>query len=165
MKPDLNTSLSISGEMSPLPFSMPKLERKLKDQHTGLSVQTRPNLSLSLASKQVRPTSLHTSTPTRTSNIRLSLQTSGMSLVTGSFRGKCFKWKSQNRLLTHFRLNQSYVNDDSYLTSTESEGNLITPGGHHLPGRRKPFLFLPPSTIELSNSKSVDTTIPLENQE
>ena len=82
MKPDLNTSLSISGEISPLPFSMPKLERKLKDSQRGspgLAVQTRPNLSLSLASKQARPCSLHTSTPTRSANIRLALQTSGKS--------------------------------------------------------------------------------------
>ena len=83
MKPDLNTSLCISGEISPLPFSMPKLERKLKEKHErgspGLAVQTRPNLSLSIASKQARPCSLHTSTPTRSSNIRLALQTSGKS--------------------------------------------------------------------------------------
>ena len=37
----------------------------------------------------------------------------------------------------------------------------VTPGQR----RRKPLLFLPPSSIELSNSKSVDTSIPLENQE
>ena len=79
MKPDLNTSLSISGEMSPLPFSMPKLERKLKDKPgLPLAPQARPNLSLSLASKQPRPTSLHTSTPTRTSALRLSLHNSGI---------------------------------------------------------------------------------------
>ena len=79
MKPDLNTSLSISGEMSPLPFSMPKLERKLKDKPgLPLALQARPNLSLSLASKQPRPTSLHTSTPTRTSALRLSLHNSGI---------------------------------------------------------------------------------------
>ena len=87
MKPDLNTSLSISGEVSPLPFSMPKLERKLKDKHKESqgrltfpsAPQTRPNLSLSLAMKQPRPSSLHTSTPTRTSALRLSLHTSGKS--------------------------------------------------------------------------------------
>ena len=73
MKPDLNLSLSISGELSPLPFSMPKLERKLKD---GV---TRPSLNLSLPSKQARPLSLHTSTPARASSMRLPLQTSGES--------------------------------------------------------------------------------------
>ena len=80
MKPDLNTSLSISGELSPLPFSMPKLERKLRDKPgLPLAPQARPNLSLSLASKQPRPTSLHTSTPTRTTALRLSLHNSGIS--------------------------------------------------------------------------------------
>ena len=53
----------------------------------------------------------------------------------------------------------------SLLTSPESEGNLATPGGQHLTARRKPLLFLPPSTIELRNSETVDTSIPLENQE
>ena len=117
MKPDLNTSLSISGEMSPLPFSMPKLERKLKDQHKW-PAQTRPSLSLSIASKQPRPTSLHTSTPTRTSNIRLALHTSGKSpqhvLIWKIDISKCFTLESQNKSLSHFRLKQSYANNDSY---------------------------------------------------
>ena len=54
---------------------------------------------------------------------------------------------------------------DNKNTITESDSNLLSPGGRHLPIRSKPRLFLPPSTIELSRSESVDTSIPLENQE
>jgi len=116
LDPDLNTSLSSSGQMSPVPFSMPKLERKLAER-------SRPTVSLSMPSKAGRPLSLHSSTPARTTAMRLPLQTS------------------------------------------ESDTNLLSPAEQQLAVRRKPFLFLPPASIELSRSKSVDTSIPLESQE
>lgn len=75
MKPDLITSLNVSGDMSPLPFSMPKLDRKLAEL-------SRPPVSLSIASKQARPLSLHT--PTTITSLRLPLQASGQNYIFNS---------------------------------------------------------------------------------
>ena len=139
--------------MSPVPFSMPKLERKLAER-------SRPTVSLSMTSKAARPLSLHSSTPARTTAMRLPLQTSGnKDNEAKSIELNCIKKFFVAILLT---LVDAGCNKN---TIAESDTNLLSPAEQQLAVRRKPFLFLPPASIELSRSKSVDTSIPLESQE
>ena len=145
--------------MSPVPFSMPKLERKLAER-------SRPTVSLSMTSKAARPLSLHSSTPARTTAMRLPLQTSGnndneaKSIELNCIQMIFFFKKFFDAIL--FTLEDAGCNKN---TIAESDTNLLSPAEQQLAVRRKPFLFLPPASIELSRSKSVDTSIPLESQE
>ena len=90
-KPSLN--FLSENDLSDLPFSMPKLQRKMKESGghgLGLPLvprsvfpppqppEARPSLDLGLASRQSRPVSLHASTPSHSAISQLKLPLRGI---------------------------------------------------------------------------------------
>jgi len=147
---DLNPSLNFPGEndLSNLPFSMPKLERRLKESRQSLVISSltnhlvsapppskKPSLNLNIPARQTRvtrPISLHSTCHVSTPNV-------------------------SNPAISQLKLPlQGFERNPS---PAQSVGNL-----NFKSFKRKPLLFLTPS-INLGQSVSVDTNLPLENQE
>lgn len=155
---DLNVDLPSVSDLSNLPFSMPKLERRIKESRVSSfssssmrmefsSDSTKPSLdlappsslNLSHPAKQLRPASLSSFNPpvqTKPSimQLKLPLQRPG-----------------------------GDSNRPGGLQLNLSGGRVGSPAPN-LPMKRKPLLFLTP-TLNLSQSVDVDVSIPLENQE
>lgn len=155
---DLNCDLPSVSDLSNLPFSMPKLERRIKESRVSSSssssmriesssVPAKPSLNLAPPSslnlnhppKPLRPSLLSCPNPPiptkpSISQLKLPLQTPG----------------GDSNKPTGLQLNLS--------------GGRVGSPAPNLALKRKPLLFLTP-TLNLSQSVDVDVSIPLENQE
>ena len=148
---DLNSITSSQNsnnqDLSDLPFAMPKLQRRLQESNRmSLAIlpsqqRDHPNLNLNFSNnnnvplKQSRPLSLHT-------GLQLNIAEQG---ETFRHRYLC-SWS--NIVFAGFERNPS-----------PAPGSLS-----HKSFKRKPLLFLTPS-VNLAQSVSIDTSLPLENQE
>jgi len=145
---DLNLSLNFPGEndLSNLPFSMPKLERRLKEEKRQSLVissltnhlvsapppSKKPSLNLNIPARSTRPVSLHATCHVSTPNV-------------------------SNPAISQLKL--PLQGSERNPSPAQSVGNL-----NFKSFKRKPLLFLTPS-VNLGQSVSVDTNLPLENQE
>jgi len=152
---DLNLNLPSVSDLSNLPFSMPKLERRIKESRVSLfssenlTIETRTDstkpsleiippssLNLSHPAKQLRPASLISGPPVQPKPSLMQLK---------------------------LPLQRPDGDRPAGLQLNLSVGRVGSPAPH-LPTKRKPLLFLTP-TLNLSQSVDVDVSIPLENQE
>jgi len=151
-------SENIPSDLSNLPFSMPKLERRIKESRVSSfgsssmriesSVEsTKPSLDLA------PPSSLNLSHPTK------QLRPASLS----SFNPPVQTKPSITQLKLPLQRPGSDTNKPAGLQLSLSGGRVGSPAPN-LPLKRKPLLFLTP-TLNLSQSVDVDVSIPLENQE
>jgi hypothetical protein len=153
---DLN--LDLPSDLSNLPFSMPKLERRIKESRVSSFVSS--SMRIESSSESTKP-SLELAPPSSLNLSHPAKQLRPASL--SSFNPPVQTKPSITQLKLPLLRPGSDSNRATGLQLSLSGGRVGSPAPN-LPLKRKPLLFLTP-TLNLSQSVDVDVSIPLENQE